>query len=150
MSQSAMSTLIRHAETATTDRVDPTGGADLLVFLSALTDPRRRRGIRHPIASLLAVAASAVLAGARSFTAIGEWAADASQEVLATLGIRRNARLGRYVAPNEATLRRALRIVDADEVDRLVAAFLAARSPRPAADADNLRAVALDGIEIST
>src|SRR5262245_57903905 len=139
MSKSAMSSLIRHAETTTSDGDDLAGGADLLAFLSALSDPRRRRGIRHPIASLLAVAASAVLAGARSFTAIGEWAADASQEVLATLGIRRNVRLGRYVAPDEATLRRALRGVDPDEVDRLVAAFLAARQLQPAADDDTLR-----------
>src|SRR5262245_11123179 len=53
--------------------------------------------------------------------------------------------MGQYVTPDEATLRRTLRSVDPDEVDRLVAAFLAARRPSPAADDDSLRAVALDG-----
>jgi hypothetical protein len=49
-------------------------------------DPRARRGLRHPLVSVLAVAAAAVLAGARSVTAIGEWVADQPQPVLATLG----------------------------------------------------------------
>jgi len=60
------------------------------------------------------------------------------------LGIRHNVRRGRRVALNEATLRRALRSVDADEVDRLFAAFLDARRPEPECD-DATAAVALDG-----
>jgi DDE_Tnp_1-associated len=39
--------------------------------------------VRHTLTSLLLTAAAAVLAGARSFTAIGEWAADAPPQVLA-------------------------------------------------------------------
>jgi predicted transposase YbfD/YdcC len=145
MLKSAMPSLVRRAEVAVGEGVDPSGGAGLLSFLSPLTDPRRRRGVRHGIASLLALAASAVLAGARSFTAIGEWVADASEEVLAALGIRRNARLGLRVPPDEATLRRAVRSVDADEVDRLFAAFLASRRPRPEPEDGMVAAVALDG-----
>jgi predicted transposase YbfD/YdcC len=145
MSQSAMPSLIRHAEARFRDGIDPPGCVDLLSFLSAVTDPRKRRGVRHDMASLLTVAAAAVVTGARSFAAIGEWAADASQEVLAALGIRRNARLGRYVPPDEATLRRALQKVDPDEVDRLFAAFLEARRRTPRAVGDPPRAVALDG-----
>ena len=38
---------------------------------------------------MLAVALSATLAGAQSFVAIAEWAADAAPEVLARLGRRR-------------------------------------------------------------
>ncbi len=141
-----MSSLIRRAEDAVEVGADGSGGADLLSFLSALTDPRRPRGIRHGIAPLVAVAASAVLAGARSFTAIGEWIADASQEVLDALGIRVNRRLSRRVPPDEATVRRALGGVDADEVDRLFATFLASRRPRhQSAEDDTLAAVALDG-----
>jgi DDE_Tnp_1-associated len=75
----------------------------------------------------LAVAAAAVLSGARSFAAIGEWAADASQQVLAALGVRRNRRSGGYVAPDEATIRRVLQAVDADALDEAVAAWLAGR-----------------------
>jgi hypothetical protein len=43
--------------------------------------------VRHSIGSILALAA-AVVAGSQSITAIGEWAADAPQSVLAALGTR--------------------------------------------------------------
>src|SRR6266511_3036710 len=45
----------------------------LLERLAVVPDPRDRRGRRHPLVSVLALAAAAVLA--RSLTAIGEWAA---------------------------------------------------------------------------
>lgn len=50
-------------------------------------DPRTRRGIRHPIAVILAVALSATLAGARSFTAVAEGIAEAPEAERARLGI---------------------------------------------------------------
>ncbi|WP_433258873.1 ISAs1 family transposase [Streptosporangium sp. CA-135522] len=43
--------------------------ASLLDHLRQVPDPRRRRGIRHTLASILTITAAAVLAGARSFTA---------------------------------------------------------------------------------
>jgi hypothetical protein len=48
--------------------------------LAGVPDPRDPRGVRHTLTSLLLAAVAAVLAGARSFTAIGEWAADARRE----------------------------------------------------------------------
>jgi hypothetical protein len=42
------------------------------------------------LVAVLAVAVSAVLAGARSLAAIGEWASDAPCQVLAALGVRRD------------------------------------------------------------
>jgi len=51
----------------------------LLPALAAVPDPRARRGVRHRLAAILGLALCAVLAGARSFTAIAEWAADADQ-----------------------------------------------------------------------
>ena len=56
--------------------------------LAQVPDPRDPRGVRHTLTSLLLAAVAAVLAGARSFTAIGEWAADAPPRVLAALGVR--------------------------------------------------------------
>ncbi len=50
------------------DVEDPPG---LLAVLAKVTDPRRRRGIRHRLAVILGLAVCAALAGARSFTAIG-------------------------------------------------------------------------------
>ena len=51
-------------------------------------DLRNRRGVRHSLTSLLMAAVAAVLAGAASFTAVGEWVADAPPQVLAALGVR--------------------------------------------------------------
>ena len=51
----------------------------LLAVLASVTDPRHRRGVRHRLAVVLGLAVCAVLAGARSFTAIAEWAADADR-----------------------------------------------------------------------
>ena len=51
----------------------------LLAVLAGVADPRHRRGVRHRLAVILGLAVCAVLAGARSFTAIAEWAADADE-----------------------------------------------------------------------
>ena len=63
----------------------------LLDLLAQVPDPRKRRGRRHPLAGLLAVGIAAVIAGSRSFAAIGQWAADAGPDVLAGLGAMRGA-----------------------------------------------------------
>jgi hypothetical protein len=47
----------------------------LLESLARVPDPRDPRGVRHTLTSLLLAAVAAVLAGARSFTAVGEWVA---------------------------------------------------------------------------
>jgi hypothetical protein len=51
----------------------------LLRALAMVPDPRDRRGVRHELAAVLAMTAAGALAGARSFYAIGQWLADASQ-----------------------------------------------------------------------
>lgn len=56
------------------------------------------------LVSILVIATAAVAAGARSFTAIGEWASDAPQRVLALLGARRD-RQPTAVAVDGKTLR---------------------------------------------
>src|SRR5699024_6859320 len=94
----------------------------LLEALSTVADPRKRRGVRHPAAALLAVGVAAVLAGARSFTAIGEWVADATDEVLADLGIQGTAR------PHESTIRRLFAHIDADLLDRVIGAWMWTRT----------------------
>ncbi|WP_432835743.1 transposase family protein [Dactylosporangium sp. CA-092794] len=61
----------------------------LLAALARVPDPRDRRGIRYSLASLLAVAVCAVLAGAVTFAAIMDWADDSSPRA----GARRAAPL---------------------------------------------------------
>src|SRR5262249_56085432 len=58
-------------------------GAGLLTVLARIADPRCRRGIRHRLPVILGLAVCAALAGARSFTAIAGWAADADEATLA-------------------------------------------------------------------
>lgn len=68
-----------------------------------------------------------MLAGSRSVLAIGEWAAEAPQVVLAALGARRNRITGRFKAPHVDTFRRVLRPLDADAFDAAIGLFLAER-----------------------
>ncbi|MGW3660843.1 ISAs1 family transposase [Streptomyces sp. NPDC005151] len=77
--------------------------------LRALADPRCRRGKRHPFVAVLLIACSAVVTGARSFVAIGEWAAEAPQDVLARLGARTATALSVRIPPSGATLRRVIK-----------------------------------------
>jgi hypothetical protein len=102
-------------------------------------EPRHRRGIRHRLAGVLAVAAAAVLAGCRSVLAIAEWAAEAPQPVLQELGARRNPRTGCWQAPSEDTFRRLLARVDAAAVDAAIGVFLTERADRGHQNGDRYR-----------
>lgn len=115
--------------------------ADLRARFAELPDPRRRRGIRHQVSVILAIAAAAVTCGARSLTAIGEWAADAPQRILATLGARWDPGRGRRVAPHEATVRRTLQAFDAAALDEVISDWLAEHLTVR----EDLEAIAVDG-----
>jgi DDE_Tnp_1-associated/Transposase DDE domain len=141
---------------AVTQRLDPPAAlaphqcCDLLGYLAQIADPRHRRGRRHALVGVLGVAVCAVLAGARSMAAIGEWASDAPGQVLAALGIRRDPWTGAWQPPGEATVRRVLARVDPDALDRAIGAWLAAQQPPPPTTRPTPRpawrqAVAVDG-----
>jgi hypothetical protein len=68
------------------DRAGTAGVAVSLVeAFEHVPDPRQARGIRHPLVPLLVLAACAVMTGARSFAAIGEYARDKGRLVLDAL-----------------------------------------------------------------
>lgn len=100
------------------------GDGGLLARLETVPDHRKRRGVRHKLASVLAIAVAATLSGARSLAAIGEYALDCPQDVLRRLGAKHHPVTKRYVAPHVATFRRALERVDAVELDAVVGAWL--------------------------
>lgn len=83
---------------ATADTTEPLIPAGLLEVLAMVPDPRKRRGRRHRLAGVFALALAATVTGARSLAAIAQWAADAPAAVLAGLGAG--------PAPSEATFRR--------------------------------------------
>ena len=133
----------------TLDHVGPVNlqhAADLRELLTRIEDPRDARGVRHSLSSMLTLAAVAVATGARSITAIWEWAADAPQWALRTLGARWDPRRDRFVAPSEPTLRRTLSVVDGDALDAVVQAWIASRhGPGQGLPDGELAAVAIDG-----
>ncbi len=130
--------------------LDPADG--LLALLEKLRDPRKRRGVRHRHAPILAVAVCACLAGARGYTAIAEWAANLPQEALERLGCRLHPVRGCYIPPSEPTIRRALQAVDVDEVDCELGGWMERRAFPGAAvavDGKTLRgAVGKDGRQV--
>ncbi|WP_328624550.1 ISAs1 family transposase [Streptomyces sp. NBC_00353] len=86
-------------------------GLSLAERLVRLPDPRHRRGVRHPFVAVLLIAASAVAAGARSYTAIGQWARSAPQQTLARCGARFLTSLNVRIAPSRSTIRRIVSVV---------------------------------------
>jgi hypothetical protein len=95
--------------------------------LGQLSDPRSKRGIRHQIAAILTMVAAATISGARSFRSVADYVADLPPDALTRLGARRHPVTGRPVAPSEATIRRTVKDVDADEADTIVGTWLHAK-----------------------
>lgn len=111
--------------------------AGLPEALASLPDPRARRGVRHRVTVVVPAAVCAVLAGYRSYTAIGEWIADAPVAAVATLGMDPDRR------PREAMIRRLLQSLDPDLLTAAVSGWLASRVAT--AQPGSRHAVAVDG-----
>jgi predicted transposase YbfD/YdcC len=128
------------AQLAHADPLRHAQAPQLLAYLATIPDPRGSRGRRHPLVAILAMAAAAVLAGARSLTAIAEWADDAPQPVRAALGARRDAP-DHWAVPAETTIRRTLARLDADALAAAIGAWLTSRDRA----GRGRRALAVDG-----
>ena len=97
----------------------------MLAALNTVSDHRKPRGLRHSLPGILAIAACAVIiAGARSFLAIAEWAAAATPAGLAKLGVTGEV-------PSESTFRRTINQVDANGLDLVIGAWTALRAGTP-------------------
>jgi len=116
--------LTRTEQVADLNTLALAGDGGLLGALEKLTDPRAKRGVRHRVAAILTMTAAAALAGCRSFLSVADFVADLPQDALARLGARRHPRTGRWVPPSEATIRRTVQKVDADEADALIGSWL--------------------------
>lgn len=101
----------------------------LLTALEAVTDPRHRRGVRHRLPVVLALALLASCCGAKTFYEIAEVAADLDDDLLDAVGVVRQA-------PSAATFGRIAAMIDHDELDQALRSWAI---PAPPA------AVAFDG-----
>ena len=111
----------RHMRVADLNRLDL---KSLLQALGDVPDPRKRRGIRHDLPQILAIATLATLRGATSLFAIGELARELPPEALERIDARVSPSTGRRVAPEESTIRRTLKAIDATALDRVVNAWV--------------------------
>jgi Domain of unknown function (DUF4338)/DDE_Tnp_1-associated/Transposase DDE domain len=97
----------------------------LLVALGALTDPRRHKGRLHrKVASIVAIATAAMIAGNNSLIDIGAFSKSLNQNQLRSLRAARCRKTGKLLAPSESTIRRVLQSLDPDELDRIVSGWL--------------------------
>jgi predicted transposase YbfD/YdcC len=120
---------------ARTQPLSPARVASLLEVVASVPDPRRARGIRHQLPVILAVGIAAVIAGARSFTAIGDWVADQDLDMLAMLGLAGDRR------PSESAIRRTFARLDAETLDQILGAWMWTRTRL----VGQRRVIALDG-----
>lgn len=113
-----------HPRTFTTKKL-----LSLQEHLKQLPDRRKPQGIRHSHRTVLTIALAGVLCGAKSFTAIGEFAALLTQAQRKHLGCRFHLQTRTYAAPSESTLRRVLQTIDAEALDLLLGQWLLAQAP---------------------
>jgi predicted transposase YbfD/YdcC len=123
-------------------RLDVVESISLLQALSEVPEPRRARGRRHSLQSVLFLAVGAVLAGARSWAAIAQWARHAEQPITVC-----------GPTPHATTFGRVLAAVDAAALQRVLTGWVLARSRARAQQAgdgarprgENRVVVAVDG-----
>src|SRR5579862_8615980 len=118
-------------------------------MLRVRAGPRDPRGVRHSLASVLAMSAAAALCGCSTLEDVTAWISAAGQDVLAALGCRRGA-LGMCTPPHPDTIVRVFTLVSAQALADHAAAFLAGRAAAgpatfPVAGPGWLPALAVDG-----
>jgi len=119
-----------------------TGQMDSLwsFVLAYLTDPRKPRGVRHPIASLVCLAALAVAAGCQGPHAIAEFAHSLNHGQRRRLRCRpRPGKPREFEVPSERTFRRLLKVIACEQLRQSFSAWMAHLDPEP------VRVVHLDG-----
>src|SRR3954453_9824018 len=109
-----------HPEVSLDPQSVPAAALSLVEVFGEVPDPRKARGIRHGVAAILLLGACAVLTGARSFAAIGEYAHDTGRSILDRLGVG-------AVVPHACTIRRVLSDLDPDAVEAAMRAWVQAQ-----------------------
>ena len=100
----------------------PGEDCDLLELLAGVPDGRTGQGRDHPVAAVLALAAAAVVAGMKGYTAISGWVADVPPPVLAGLHLRCGA--APAPPPSKTTIWRVLTDAGTGELDAAAGTWL--------------------------
>jgi len=95
--------------------VDHEQYASFLSFLQLVPDPRKARGKRYPWLFLLVGVSAALLSGQVTGSAIAEWIVEHAQEIAAFVRVKLRR------APSHSTVRRAIRYVDVEALERVMA-----------------------------
>ena len=95
---------------------------DLLELFASVPDGRSGQGRDHPAMAVLALAAAAVVAGMKGYTAITGWVADVPAAILTDLYLRSGA--APAPAPSKTTIWRVLTDTDPEAFDATVGAWL--------------------------
>lgn len=112
----------------------------LAAVFAQVSDPRKPKGIRHPLAAVLTVLTMALLCGARDFRQAADRVAELPQALLEAAGARRHPVFGIRIPPGRDTLRRLTETTDPAVMDRLVCTWL-----NTVLDEQDGIALALDG-----
>lgn len=124
-------------------------GGDLLSCFAAVPDPRDPRGVRHSLASVLAMCTAAVLCGCTSLEDVTAWICAAPRQVLAAAGCRRDP-AGACTPPHPDTVVRVFTLLGAGQLAGHAGGFLARRAAPgpvtfPVAGPGWLPGIAVDG-----
>lgn len=117
--------------------MDPALGCSLLSSLAEVPDPRSRHGRRHPLTALLALVCCAIMSGARSYAAIGQWGEDQDIALMHRLGFTRTP-------PKAGGIRKVLIALDKARFEGALTRWAESRRGQPIASTP-LEARALDG-----
>lgn len=114
-------------------------GGSLLSFLAEISDPRSRHGRQHSLSAILGLTCCAIMCGAKSYAAIGQWAHDQDIAFMHRLGFTRKP-------PKMGGIRRVLMALDTkaleDALTRWAETFL---NEPVSSEPTTLVAFALDG-----
>lgn len=110
----------------------------LIEVLAEMPDLRSRRGKRHPLSAMLAMACCAMLCGYRSYSALAEWGRNYGTGIAQALGFTHNT-------PCAATLHTIFRQVDRDDLEARLGTWAESVVVSTPAASGGEVAVALDG-----
>ena len=91
-------------------------GPGLLEALKGIEDPRKPRGVRHPLPAILALSVCAMLGGARSLYAIAQWGREHP-------GIAQSLGFSRERTPCVATLHHLFRRLDVEAFESVLSCW---------------------------